>query len=632
MLKYILPLIILLPLPTFAQSVIINEIAWMGTATSGNDEWIELYNTTSEEVDITEWQLKATDGSPTITLEGTIAGQSFFILERTDDQTLPNVNASQIYSGSLSNSGETLQLINADGAVIDQINADDGWPGGDNTTKQTLERDQETWHTSIDNGGTPNQTNSSGKTEKNGEEDDSETDNSKETKNNETSHATQYEAATKNDITINEVLTNPIINSDTIEFIEIKNMTQERLTLTDYYITTSRDQRYTLPETTIRPTGLLILERSLTNLALDNQSEKISLYSPQDKLIDTLTIKNSIAGKSYQQDAEGKYHWEHPSPRQENIITQLELPVIDIDVPTTAALGELLHVSATDSFDPNNHELSFEWQFGDGRKSNDPSPWQVYLSEGEFEITLTASNTKHSSTTSRSITIKDPTPKVTKQETTTSTATSTNNTAPHILGAQYEPTNIIISEFLPNPKGSDSDDEFIELFNNSNQVIDIAQWQLDDIPNGSKAYTFPTPTILQPFSYTAFFREQTNVALNNSSDEIILITPDGTVIDSASYSSSKEDMSYIRDEQGGWQQSSTPTPNELNSANQPEAEKNEVAPTNTINTPSIQSPEPLTTKENKKIPYKTILILGALSTLAIIGNMQQKKKFTKPKK
>jgi len=37
--------------------VIINEVAWMGTQNSSNDEWIELKNISSREVDISNWQL-----------------------------------------------------------------------------------------------------------------------------------------------------------------------------------------------------------------------------------------------------------------------------------------------------------------------------------------------------------------------------------------------------------------------------------------------------------------------------------------------------------------------------------------------------------------------------------------------
>ena len=54
-------------------TILINEIAWMGTENSGTDEWIELYNSTDSEVNLTGWRLEAVDGSPKINFyEGSI--------------------------------------------------------------------------------------------------------------------------------------------------------------------------------------------------------------------------------------------------------------------------------------------------------------------------------------------------------------------------------------------------------------------------------------------------------------------------------------------------------------------------------------------------------------------------------
>jgi hypothetical protein len=35
--------------------VVISEIAWMGTSTSANDEWIELYNNSASPVSLSGW-------------------------------------------------------------------------------------------------------------------------------------------------------------------------------------------------------------------------------------------------------------------------------------------------------------------------------------------------------------------------------------------------------------------------------------------------------------------------------------------------------------------------------------------------------------------------------------------------
>ncbi|HET7627535.1 MAG TPA: lamin tail domain-containing protein, partial [Bacillales bacterium] len=68
-----------------ASHVVINEIAWMGTTTSYNDEWVELYNPTDRDVSVDGWRLATADGTPNVTLLGTIEAHGFYILERTSD-------------------------------------------------------------------------------------------------------------------------------------------------------------------------------------------------------------------------------------------------------------------------------------------------------------------------------------------------------------------------------------------------------------------------------------------------------------------------------------------------------------------------------------------------------------------
>lgn len=99
--------------------VVIAEIARMGTADSANDEWITLYNNTAEPVDLTGWTLSAADGSPTINLSGSIPAGGYFLLERTDDTSVPGVVADLIYTGNLGNGGEDLSLFDATLNLID---------------------------------------------------------------------------------------------------------------------------------------------------------------------------------------------------------------------------------------------------------------------------------------------------------------------------------------------------------------------------------------------------------------------------------------------------------------------------------------------------------------------------------
>jgi len=140
----------------------------MGTEASYNDEWIELYNNTNQDINFDGWELKAEDESPKINLAGIIPASGFYILERTDDDTLPKILADLIYKGSLGNPGENLKLYNSDGNLIDSVDCSKGWSAGDNKTKQTMERknsrlsgsEPDNWRTSQNSDGTPKSQNS----------------------------------------------------------------------------------------------------------------------------------------------------------------------------------------------------------------------------------------------------------------------------------------------------------------------------------------------------------------------------------------------------------------------------------------------------------------------------------------
>jgi hypothetical protein len=130
---------------TGSLSVIINEVAWSGTAANSGDEWIELRNPGKSPINITGWHLYGDDnvynkvGTPNITLSGTIPAGGYFLLER--DQQATDVVADQVYStGELLNTGERLYLKDKSGITIDAANIDGGsWPAGTATTTSTTQ-------------------------------------------------------------------------------------------------------------------------------------------------------------------------------------------------------------------------------------------------------------------------------------------------------------------------------------------------------------------------------------------------------------------------------------------------------------------------------------------------------------
>lgn len=136
------------------EGPVISEVAWMGTTIDANDEWIELYNPTDQTIQLNGWTIKATDGTPTIPLTGSIAPGDTYLLERTDDSTVPGIAADQVYTGALSNTGEALELVNSSNQASDTVSQ---WYSGDAASRATMERrdaavsgdDPQNWQTST---------------------------------------------------------------------------------------------------------------------------------------------------------------------------------------------------------------------------------------------------------------------------------------------------------------------------------------------------------------------------------------------------------------------------------------------------------------------------------------------------
>ena len=104
--------------------------------------------------------------------------------------------------------------------------------------------------------------------------------------------------------------------------------------------------------------------------------------------------------------------------------------------------------------------------------------------------------------------------------------------------------NIEISEVLPNPEGKDAGQEWIELYNNSNEDIDLTNWQLDDEEGGSKAYTFKNK-VIKAYSYLVIYDSESKLKLNNSEESVRLIDPNGVVKQEAYFEKSIEGSSYL---------------------------------------------------------------------------------------
>lgn len=107
--------------------------------------------------------------------------------------------------------------------------------------------------------------------------------------------------------------------------------------------------------------------------------------------------------------------------------------------------------------------------------------------------------------------------------------------------------SIEIYQFLPNP--TNESEEWIEIVNTGSEKVELAGYVLDDERDGgSKPYTLPENTPLDPGSILKISKAQSGIALNNSkqkdqsyADMVRLIDKNGQEIDSVTYISTKTD-------------------------------------------------------------------------------------------
>ncbi len=120
----------------------------------------------------------------------------------------------------------------------------------------------------------------------------------------------------------------------------------------------------------------------------------------------------------------------------------------------------------------------------------------------------------------------------------------------------------IFSEALPNPEGTDSTAEWIELYNPYDYPLTLDGLQLDDSEGGSSAYSLEGN--IEATSYLLIYSEDSNLTLNNSTDSVRLLNTD-EVIWEISYDDPEEGESYALIG-STYQWTNNPTPGSANLA------------------------------------------------------------------
>lgn len=113
----------------------------------------------------------------------------------------------------------------------------------------------------------------------------------------------------------------------------------------------------------------------------------------------------------------------------------------------------------------------------------------------------------------------------------------------------YTKANLIINEIMPRPKSVDynhdrkinSQDEWIEIYNPTNKNISLERWQISDSGN---TYEFNISDIIKAKNYLILPRDKSDISLNDTGDELLLMNPEGDLVSKTKWTSAVADAGW----------------------------------------------------------------------------------------
>ncbi len=508
--------------------LVINELV---SDPADNDvEWIEIYNKTSHNIDLSGWWIE--DGSKTKTILSEELGVSgsdrYKVIEK------PN--------GNLNNSGDIIILYDSTGKIIDQVvygnwndgNIEDNAPAAADPGSTARKFDgNNTYNNFYDFDFTLKPTKGSSNIIQ---------------KEDETSAQAKIGLDFSNDILISEILPNPIGDDTKLEFIEIYNAGQREINLTGWSLSNENNKKVNLEKiatsTIIKAGEYLAFYRPQTKIVLYNDQGQIKLFQPlAEKPFMEVNYKNVKEGQSYNLiniKIINEWVWsETITPGAANIAKAINhAPEAEFSLPQAVLTGQPIIFDSSDSADQDNDKLTFSWDFGDGFKNNLANPEHTYLKAGIYKIKLEVSDGQTAVQKEKSITVVNTVGELQKI-----------NEFNLDLEAIEVYSGLIINEFMPNPSGADINNEWIEFKNQSLEKIDLLNWRIE---NSNGKYRFSESKIIEPGAFYILKNSQSKLALKNSDDFINLYNNKNELVDSVEYLDAIEKASYARGANNKW--------------------------------------------------------------------------------
>ncbi|MBI4779357.1 lamin tail domain-containing protein [Candidatus Falkowbacteria bacterium] len=422
-------------------------------------EWIELYNKTNREIDLTGWRLEE-GGKAKTNLSGVlgVSGSGRYkIIEKP--------------AGNLNNAGDIIILYDSSGKIIDQIAYGD-WNGGYLEDNAPTAPDPGSAARKFDGYNTYNNANDFAATLKptKGGSNIIEVEN-------EVSAEAKAKFDFASDIFISEILPNPAGDDAKLEFIEIYNAGRREVDLTGWSISREDDKKINLEKiatsTIIKAGEYLAFFRPRTKIVLHNDQGQIKLFQPlADKPVIIVDYKNVKEGWSYNMEnyltplnpplSGGSWVWsETITPGAMNVFKVANHPPeAEFNFKSPALINAPVRFDSSDTNDQDGDKLIYVWDFGDGFKNNLVNPEHTYLKAGIYKVKLAVNDGQATSTKEKSVKVVnsvDEMADVLDSRLPTGQAGLRGNDE---MEGVFRNDKIIINEIFPNPEGADNGNWF----------------------------------------------------------------------------------------------------------------------------------------------------------------------------
>lgn len=389
-------------------------------------------------------------------------------------------------------------------------------------------------------------------------------------------------------VRFNEIFANPAGDENTREFIELYNDDSLSADISGYSIRdASKTGLYTFPPGTLLISQeYLVLKRDVSKISLNNSNETLSLFDGAGTQIDAVHYEKTKENVSLNYTGSG-WRGGTPTPGTVNILNSL--PETKEKVPKQGYRGVAIAMS-TRGQDADGDSLKYTWDFGDGHKSYKKETSHVYEENGTYQVTLTTSDGSDDVIETFTLKIKS-----------------------------FPEVDVRITSFVPNPKGKDSDGEYLIVENREKKSVNLKGFSI--ATGWKKLMNHPVRTdfIIAGKSKAKLTKDFSLFTLPNEKGKIELRGPGGKTLQKIQYNVAggiKDDAIYKKEKGKRWEWQAAPKDQtERLILEQTDEQANDELTPPIPKSDTIEENTPITVPEPKKLSLLPLLNYGTGVTL-----------------